>query len=123
MGGHTMQSAPEYAPEYFSEVENVESSTYRELLGAIKCLQSLMYLCADRFVAFQEDAKKLLGICNRGSPQLKLSALARELFWLGLEHRITLTVEWVPREQNIQADKLSKLLIPENFSLIAAVFL
>jgi len=37
--------------------------------------------------------------------------LARELLWLGLEHRITLNVEWMPREENTLADELSKLLI------------
>jgi len=51
-GGHTMQRALEYAHEYFSEAESVESSTYRELLGVLMCLQSLMHLCADRFVVF-----------------------------------------------------------------------
>jgi hypothetical protein len=58
-----------------------------------------MHLCADKFVVFQVDANNLLGIVNRGSPRLKLNALVRELFWLGLEHRITLTVEWVPGEK------------------------
>jgi hypothetical protein len=69
------------------------------------------------------DAKNLLGIVNRGSPRLKIIALARELFWLGLEQRITLTVEWDPREQNTLADELSKLLIPEDFSLSKTTFL
>jgi hypothetical protein len=49
---------------------------------------------------------------NRGSPRLKLNAIARELFWFGLEHRITLNVEWVPREKNTLVDELSNLLIP-----------
>ena len=52
-----------------------------------------MHLCAVKFVVFQVDANNLLGIVNRGSPRLKLNELARELLWLGLEHRITLTVE------------------------------
>ena len=59
----------------------------------------------------------LLGIVNRGSPRLKLNALARELFWYGLGHLITLTVEWVPREENTLADELSKLLIPDDSML------
>ncbi len=45
---------------------------------------------------------------------MKLNALARELFWFGLEHQITLEVEWVPREENTLADELSKLLIPDD---------
>jgi len=117
-----MQCALGYAHEYFSEAESVEFSTYRELLGVLKCLRSLMHLCAGRSVVFQVDAKNLLGIVNRGSPRHKLNALARELFWLGLEHRITLTVEWVPWEQYTMADELSKLLIPEDFSLGKTTF-
>ena len=78
-----MQGAPEYAHEYFSEAESVESSTYRELLGVLRCFQSLMHLCADKFVVFQVDAKHFLGIVNRGSPRIKLNALVREMFWLG----------------------------------------
>jgi hypothetical protein len=37
-GGHTMQGVREYAHEYFSEAECYESSTYRELLGVMRCL-------------------------------------------------------------------------------------
>ncbi len=32
----------------------------------------------------------------------------------GLEHRTTLSVEWVPREENTLVDELSKLLIPDD---------
>ncbi len=63
-----------------------------------------------------------MGIVNRGSPRLKLNALARELFWLGLEHRITRSVEWVPREENTLADELSKMLIPDDSMLSRSFF-
>jgi hypothetical protein len=66
--------------EYFSKEESVESSTYRELLGAFICLQTMIGLCDRKFVIFQIDAKNLLGIVNRGSLRLKLNALARKLF-------------------------------------------
>ena len=59
----------------------------------------------------------MLGIVNRGSPRLKLNALARELFWFGLEHRITLVVERVPREENTLSEDLFILLIPDDCSL------
>ena len=64
----------------------------------------------------------MLGIVNHESPRLKLNALARQLFWFGLENRITLSVEWVPTEENTFADEVSKLLIPEDFSLIRRYF-
>jgi hypothetical protein len=117
-----MQGAPQYAREYFSEEECVESSTYRELLGVLRCLQSMVGLCEGKFVVFQVDARNLLGVVNRGSPRLKLNELARELFWFGLEHRITLNVEWVPREENALADELSKLIIPDDAMLCRDFF-
>ncbi len=58
-----------------------------------------------------------MGVVNRGSSRLKLNALARELFWFGLEAKITLTVEWVPREENTLTDELSKMLIPDDFTI------
>ena len=51
-GGHTMQGVPEYAHEYFSEAESTESSTCRELIGVLRCLQSTVHLCAGKFVVF-----------------------------------------------------------------------
>ena len=36
--GRTMQGAPKYSREYFSEEECVESSTCRELLGVLRCV-------------------------------------------------------------------------------------
>jgi hypothetical protein len=51
-GGHTLQGAPEYANSYFSQEESVESSTFRKLLGVIRCLKSMMLLCKGKFVVF-----------------------------------------------------------------------
>jgi hypothetical protein len=121
-GGHTMEGVVEHAHEYFSKEDYVESSTYRELLGVFKCLQAMISLCEGKFVFFQIDAKNLLGIVNRAISRLKLNALAWELFWFGLEHRIILNVEWVPRKENTLADELSKLRIPDDSMLSRAYF-
>jgi hypothetical protein len=104
----------EIAREYFSESEAVESSTLRELLGTCMCLQSLVHRCEGRFVVLQVDAQNLLEIVNRGSSKLPINEMARELFWFCLRHRITISVEWVPREENAFADEISKMLIPED---------
>ncbi len=121
-GGHTMQGMVGHAHEYFSQEESAESSTFRELLGVFMCLHAMISLCQGKFVGFQVVAQNLLGILNRGSPRLKLNALARELFWFRLEHPITLNVEWVPREENTIADELSKLLIPDDSMSSRAFF-
>ena len=81
-----------------------------------------MGLCEGKFVVFQGDAQNLVGVVSRGSPRLKLSDLARELFWFGLEHGITLNVEWFPREKNAMLDDLSKLFIPDAAMLSQTFF-
>ncbi len=35
-GGQTMEDAPQYAREYFSEEESSQTSTYRKLLGVFR---------------------------------------------------------------------------------------
>ncbi len=50
--GHTVVDAPHYAREYFSEEESSQSSTYRELLGLLRCLQAMVHLCEGKFVVF-----------------------------------------------------------------------
>ena len=59
----------------------------------------------------------MLRVVNRGRPRLRLNELARELFWFCLVRRITIMIEWVPREENSLADELSKLIIPDNWVL------
>ena len=119
-----MSGPLEIAREYFSEWEAIQSSTYRKLLGVSRCLQAMARKCEGRFVVLQVDAANLLGIVNRGSRKLIINELARELFWLGcLRHQVTVTVEWVPREENAFADDISKILIPEDFMLSIEFFL
>ena len=116
-GGHTMTGRMEIAREYLSECEAKESSTFRELLGGCRCLQSMVHRCEGRLVVLQVDAINLMGIVNRGSPRLAINELARELFWFCMRHRITTSMEWVPREENAFADDISKILIPEDYML------
>ena len=92
-GGHTLGGTSYIAHEYFSEWDAIQSSAYRELLGVIRCLQSLIEICKGKLVVIQIDAMNLLGIVNKGSPKLALNTLARELFWFCLSHKIVLSVE------------------------------
>ena len=76
-----MQGVTKFVHEYFSKEEFATSSTYRELLGVLRCLRAMMHICAGKFVVFQVDAQNLLGIVKRGSPRLNINK-----------------AEWVPRE-------------------------
>ena len=121
-GGHTINGPSFIAHEYFTLWESIQSSTYRELLGVTRCLQSLIAQCKGKFVVLQTDAMNLWGIINRGSSKLPLNDLARELFWYCLEFKIRLIIEWVPREENAIADEISKWLIPDDSSISQGYF-
>ena len=112
--GHTISGPMEIAREDLSEWEARESFAYRELLGVCRCLQAMVHMCEGRFVVLQVDAMDLLGIVNRGSSKLDINDIARALFWFCLRHNITPSVELVPREENVFADNISKMLIPED---------
>ncbi len=64
----------------------------------------------------------LLGIVNRGSYNLPLNILARELFWFCLKFTLKIVIEWVPREENGVADEISKWLIPDDSSIFRQYF-
>jgi hypothetical protein len=83
-----------------------------------------VHLCIGKFVVcvVQVDARNLLGVINRGSNKLAINKLARDLFWFGLVNEMTLSVEWVPREENVFADELSELLIPGVWRLAQKFF-
>ncbi len=85
-------------------------------------LGASMHLCICKFVVVQVEAHNLLEIINRGSIKLAINKLARHLFWFCLANGITLSVEWVPREENAFADEMSKLLIPDDWKLTPKFF-
>ena len=76
----------------------------------------------EQIVVVQADSMNLIGISNRGSPNLALNTLARELFLLYLSHKMTILVEWVPREIYAFADEISKWLIPDDYSISRPYF-
>ncbi len=68
------------------------------------------------------DSQNLMGVVNHGSPRLRLNELAHELFCVFLERRITIMIEWAPREENCMVYELSKLIIPDDWMLQRPLF-
>jgi len=82
----------------------------------------MVHRCEGRFVGLQVDAQNLVGVVNRRSPKLIINELARELFWFCPRNRITIFVEWVPNEENVFADDISKMYILEDSMLSRRFF-
>jgi len=75
-----------------------------------------VHLFIGKLVVVHVNARNLRDIINGGNNKLAVH-IARDIFWLGLADGNTLSVEWVPREENAFADELSKLLIPDDCML------
>ena len=112
--GGLIQASPEEednshpARGYFLPWERLQSSTHRELRGAIMVLESLARFIKGRTVELQTDARNLMYIVGRGSSNPVTTALAKQLYWLCASLAITLCVVWVPRDENQASDELSK---------------
>jgi hypothetical protein len=122
---HTVGQSPpvnHVAHEFFEPWERSQSSSMRELMGVLGSLRAFLPWCRDAVVFCQTDCQNLVPISQRGSRSLNLNVVSKQLFWFCLENRITLHVHWVPREQNQEADDVSKLLDGSDWRLHPGIF-
>ena len=68
------------------------------------------------------DNQNVIAILNKGSMKKDLNSLATAIYKLCLEHAIDITLEWVPRQFNEQADILSKVIDQDDWSITDNVF-
>jgi len=85
------------------------SSTERELLAAVWAIEELGPELSGRTVTVRTDSfAAARNLVKGGGPKAHLNALVKK-WWSACDtHNITARVEWVPRELNRAADKLSK---------------
>ena len=67
-------------------------------------------LLAGKSVKWHTDCANIVRIIKWGSMKPQLLALALRIYDITRQHRIHLHVEWVPREQNVQADYYSRVV-------------
>ncbi|GAQ87463.1 reverse transcriptase [Klebsormidium nitens] len=112
------------------EVHGVASSTWRELTGLLRLLQAFRPFLCNSSVLARGDALNVFTLLSKGgSAKEHLQAVCVQIFKFCAEHRIELRPEWLPREQNVHADYLSKIrdfddfgLSPETFDFVARQF-
>ena len=110
------------AHEFFSQEEQGQSSTLRELLGIQGTLGAFLDWCQGAEVYIQTDSLNVVHVHMKGSRKRVLNAAAKRLYWFCREHSILLNVNWVPREENQQADDASKLADSDDWCLNPSIF-
>ena len=113
----------------FSNEEKEKSSTYRELVAVKYVLQSFANNLRHQVVLWHSDNANTAKIINNGSPKDDLQALAIDIFETSLQFDIQIVSKWIPREENEEADAISKFydtdswgIDDETFDFIQAQF-
>ena len=86
-----------------------ECSTHRELLAVKFVLQSYGNILWNQTIQINIDNFSATRILTIGSSKVHLQELALEICYHCLQNDIKITPEWVPREQNYDADFYSKI--------------
>ena len=97
-------------------------STRRELSAIEFSLRSFTDLLKSTHVKWFTDSQAAATIVEVGGMKFDLHMLAINIFTFCLNNQITLDIQWIPREQNTQADYISKLVDPHDWQITEALF-
>ncbi len=106
----------------FSRDEMAGSSTLRELLAVKYTLESFGHLLRDERILWFTDNSNLPKIIESGSSKLPLTKIALEIFTISLRMNVELHPVWIPREDNVLADKISKSLDTDSWGIDSESF-
>ena len=99
---------PNICYKSFSDQEKSESSTSRELEAIRFSLNSPKYKFENKAIFWYKYNYACSLITRKGSNKPKLHDLASEIHKISSTHNIDLNVCWIPRDENREADRLSK---------------
>ena len=121
-GGYIVEHGPYVAHGQWSEWEANQSSTWRELAAVGKILNSVANKLANNRIKWFTDNQNVVRILQVGSRKEHLQDLAVNILKTSLEHSIRLEPEWLPREDNTQADYLSRIVDLDDWGISWSVF-
>ena len=84
------------------------SSTWRELSAILYSIRSFKELLSSKSINWFTDNFAASLIVSKGSRKNHLQDLAIDIFNLCSDYKITLKINWIPREDNEIADEISK---------------
>jgi hypothetical protein len=117
-------AAPSYSTSngFFSLEDRDGSSTLREVLGLLFALRAFVDMLRNHRVRVFTDNQNVPRVQRRGSAVPALGLAAKQLYALTQTEKISLTVEWIPRELNSLADHLSKSPDKDDWQLNPRLF-
>lgn len=110
------------AHKQLSESEKVLSSTWRELQAIVYGIKSFKEVLKNLHVSWSTDNYAATIIVLKGSNKMHLQSLAVNIYELCTKLNIRLKVNWVPREMNTEADRLSKYVDIDDWQITNPFF-
>ena len=92
----------------WTDEERGKSSTWRELKGVSLAVSAFAPNLSGKTVKICTDNKGVVSIVTKGSMVQELHDISLNLFEFCKYQNIVLTVQWIPRDENVQADLLSR---------------
>jgi hypothetical protein len=107
---------------HWTENEKLASSTWREAQAVFLFLQ----IHADRFqgsnLKWYTDNQGAPSVIRKGSMKADLNLCAMQILQICLAYKIQMSIDWVPRLQNEEADELSKTVDQDDWQVQSHIF-
>jgi len=114
--GSFVQSEGKFHRQNWSPEESAKSSTWREVKAVQLALESFSNELSAQQVAWFTDNANVVIIVNQGSKVKDLQTLALAIFTPCLSLNISLEMKWIPRDINVKADYLSRIVNFHDYS-------
>lgn len=102
--------------------ESMKSSTWKELETVNRCLNTIGESIRGKQVTWYTDSKNVCRILEVGSRKSYLHEIDVTIFEKLQNLQIIFDIQWLPREENIQADLLSRCFDSDDWGIKNSVF-
>ena len=106
----------------FTLLEKGKSSTWREMMAVLFSLRSFSNILKSSKVIWRIDNYAAAKIIKVGSPVADLHEISLDIFDLCFQNQITLKPVWVPRIQNKEADRVSRIIDIDDWEITSTFF-
>ena len=121
-GGYLVQCGRENVSGSWTVGQMAGSSTLREILAVKLVLLSLVPKLTGSSAKWFTDNQNVPRILTCGSRKTHLRSEALDIYHICVNNGISIEMEWIPRNQNEQADYLSRFYDPDDWGLSLVSF-
>ena len=121
-GGYMVEHGHLVANGLWSDEEARRSSTWRELKAVRMVLESFQEKLRNERVRWFTDNQNVVRVVQYGSKKPDLQTEALAIFSTCLQQHIRIEPEWIPRDQNEQANYISRLVDYDDWMLNSEIF-